>query len=153
MATLGLVTVSARAAEPWQVVRVNDLALTGTLKEGAEFEVRIETKKPKELRESYFGAADKPESVITEMLVKLDGKKISFPKPAFEDLANPLLQTVSLTSQPTGLLKLRFTGGDRSPTYEVEYLLQSGRLISRAVRYFETVPGGAKREVVKSTTF
>lgn len=144
---------AAQAAEPWQVVSVSEMSIAGTLKDGTEFEVRIEAKKPKEPRDNYFGAAGQPELVVSEIVVKVGGKKTSFPKQAFEDLANPLLQTVSVTSQPSGEVKLRFTGGDRAPTYEVEYFVQSDRLLRREVTFVETLPDGAKREVVKTTTF
>lgn len=143
----------AQAAEPWQVVNVSETSLAGTLKDGTEFEVRIEARKPKEPRNGYFGAADQPELVVAEIVVKVGRKKTSFPSQAFDDLANPLLQTVSVTSQPSGEVKLRFTGGDRAPTYEVEYFVQSDRLTRREVTFFETMPDGAKREVVKTTTF
>lgn len=144
---------AAQAAEPWQVVNVKETSLAGTLKDGTEFEVRIEAKKPKEPRDNYFGADTQPESVVAEIVVRVGGKKTSFPKQAFEDLANPLLQTVSVTSQPSGEVKLRFTGGTRAPTYEVEYFVQADRLIRREVKFFEATPDGAKREVVKTTTF
>lgn len=101
------------------------------------------------MRESYFGAAEQPQSVVEEIIVKVGGKKTDFPKPAFEDLANPLLQTVSITSQPTNDIKLRFTGGDASATYEVEYFIELDRLVKRLIRYFEAT-GGEKREVIKN---
>lgn len=142
----------AGGAEPWQVVTINKLSLEGTLREGNKFEVHIETRKPKELRESYFGAAEQPQSVIEEITVKVGGKKTAFPKPAFEDLANALLQTVSITSQPNADVKLRFTGGDASTTYEVEYFIEADRLAKRLIRYFEAT-GGEKREVIKTMTF
>ena len=141
------------AAQSWQVVTINEMSLAGPLKEGTEFEVRIEARKPKELRDDYFGTVDQPASVIAEIVVRVGGKKTPFPKEAFEDLANPLLQTVSLTSQPSGEVKLRFTGGTRPPTYEVEYFVQDDRLTKRTVKVFEAGPDGVKREVIKTMTF
>jgi hypothetical protein len=141
------------AAEPWQVVTVNEVSLAGTLKGGTEFEVHIEAKKPKASRGDYFGAAGQPGSAVADITVKLGGDKISFPKQGFEDLASPLLQTVSLTSQPSGDVKLRFSGGAGSSTYEVEYFIQSNRLAKRSVKYFEANAAGEKRPVEKTTTF
>jgi len=141
------------AAESWQVVTVNKVSLEGTLKEGTEFEVRIESTKPKEPSGNYFGTVDRPRSVLSEITVKLGGKKISFPKQAFSDLANALLQTVSTTSQPSGELKLRFTGGDGPTSYEAEYFIESNRLVKRTISYFEVATGSEKNRVVKTTTF
>jgi hypothetical protein len=87
--------------------------------------VRIESQKLKEASGKYFGATDRPGSVVSEMTVKLGGEKVSFPKEAFEDLANALLQTVSITSNPSGGLKLRFTGGDGSASYAKQNILLS----------------------------
>jgi len=144
----------ARGAEgPWQVVTINQVSWVGNLKGGAEFEVHIEAKKPKASRAEYFGAVEQPESVVSEITVKIEGRKISFPKPAFEDLANPLLQTMSVTSQPTGEVKLRFLGGNSAATFEVEYLIESARLTQRTLKYFEGGAGAEKHEVVKTTTF
>jgi len=139
--------------EPWQVVAINSVSLRGTVKEGTPFEVNIETKKPKASQGNYFGSADQPSSVIVEMAAKLGGEKISFPKQAFDDLANASLQTVSVTSKPSGELRFRFSGGDEATRYEAEYFIQSGRLIKRSVSYFEATADGKKREVVKTTTF
>jgi hypothetical protein len=143
----------ANPAELWQVVTINKISLEGTLKEGTEFEINIEARKPKVLQGDYFGSAGQPGSVIAEITVKLGGEKMSFPKQAFNDLANPLFQTVSLTSQPSGEVRLRFTGGDGSTTYEAQYFIQSNRLAKRSISYFEASAGGKKREVVKTTTF
>jgi hypothetical protein len=140
-------------AQPWQVVSINEMSLAGILKEGAEFEVRIEARKPKDARDDYFGATDQPALAVAEIMVKVGGKKASFPPQAFQDLANPLLQTVSVTSQPSGELKLRFTGGQGSPSYEVEYFVQAGRLIKRDVKTFQVATDGVKREVIKTTNF
>lgn len=145
--------VGANAAEPWQVVSVNEVSLAGTLKEGTEFQVHIEAKKPKASRGDYFGAVDQPGSVVAEITVKLDGDKISFPKQAFEDLANPLLQTLSITSQPSGEVKLRFSGGEGPTGYEAEYFIESKRLVKRTVSYFENSGAGEKSRVVKTTSF
>ncbi len=143
----------ANAAPSWQVVTINKVSLEGTLKEGTAFEINIEARKPKALQGDYFGSVGQPGSVLAEITVKLGGEKMSFPKQAFNDLANPLLQTVSVTSQPSGELRLRFTGGDGSATYEAEYFIQSNRLAKRSISYFEASAGGKKREVVKTTTF
>jgi hypothetical protein len=140
----------ASAAEPWQVVSINEVTWVGSLKGGGDFHVHIEAKKPKEGRE-YFGAVNEPEVAVAEITVKADGK-VSFPKPAFEDLANPLLQTLSVTSQPSGEVKLRFLGGDAGATYEVEYFIESGRLVKRTLKYFAT-KDGKKQEVIKEMTF
>jgi hypothetical protein len=139
--------------EPWQVVAINSVSLRGTLREGTPFEVNIEAKKPKALRGNYFGSVDQPSSVVAELTVKLSGEKISFPKQAFDDLANASLQTVSVTSKPSGELRLRFTGGDEATRYEAQYFIQSNRLVKRLVSYFEATPEGKKRDVVKTTTF
>jgi hypothetical protein len=143
----------ADAAEPWQVVRIHKVSLEGTLKEGTPFEVNIEAKKPKASRSDYFGGGQQVEAVVAEITVKLGGEKVSFPKPAFEDLANASLQTVSLTSQPSGELKLRFTGGTGAASYDVEYLIGSNRLAKRTISYFEAPDGSEKHQVVKTMTF
>ena len=145
--------LATHAAEPWQVVTVTKVSLEGTLKEGTEFEVRIESKKPKELSGSYFGATDQPGSVVSEITVKLGGETISFPKQAFSDLANALLQTVSITSNPSGEARLRFTGGTGSTSYEAEYFIEPKRLAKRVISYFEATTGGEKSRVLKTTTF
>jgi hypothetical protein len=149
-AAIGCGVLVAAEAEPWQVVTINEVTWTGSLKGGGEFQVHIETRKPKESRE-YFGTVDPPEAAVSEIAVKADGK-ISFPKPAFEDLANPLLQTLSVTSQPSGEIKVRFLGGAAGATYEVEYLIESGHLTKRTLKYYETKEG-EKHEVIKEMTF
>ena len=141
------------AAEPWQVVTINEVTWVGKLKEGTDFEVRIEAKKPKEARAEYIGTVDQPESAVTEIMVKTGDEKIKFPKLAFEDLANPLLQTLSATSQPSGELKVRFLGGDSAATYEVEYLILGNKLTTRTVKYFEKTATGEKNQVVKTMDF
>jgi hypothetical protein len=143
----------SNAAEPWQVVRVNKISLEGTLKEGTDFEVRVESKKAKESSGNYFGATDQPASVVSEITVKLSGDKISFPKEAFGDLANALLQTLSITSQPSGEVRLRFSGGEGATGYEAEYFIESKRLVKRTVSYFENSGAGEKSRVVKTTNF
>jgi hypothetical protein len=139
--------------EPWQVVAINSVSLQGTLKQGTPFEVTIEAKKPKVLQGNYFGAVDQPTSVVAEMTQKLGGEKISFPKQAFQDLANASLQTVSITSRSSGEVKLRFTGGDEPNRYEAEYFIESNRLVKRLLSYFESTADGKKEVVVKTTTF
>jgi hypothetical protein len=144
--------LAADTAGPWQVVRINEVTWVGLVKEGDEFEVHIETKKPKDAHGPYFGSVDQPDSAVTEIIVKVDGDKIRFPKPAVEDLANPLLQTLSVTSQPTGEVKVRFLGGNGAATYEVEFFLETGKLTKRTVKYFEA-KDGKKQEVIKDMTF
>jgi hypothetical protein len=146
------VTVQAET-EPWQVVAVNSVSLHGTLKQGTPFEVNVEARKPKATQGNYFGTTDQATSVIEEISLKLGGEKISFPKEAFQDLANPSLQTVSITSKPSGDLKFRFTGGDEGSRYEAEYFIQSNRLVKRLISYFEPTVGGKKQMVVKTTSF
>lgn len=141
------------AAEPWQVVTINEVTWVGKLKSGTDFEVRIEARKPKDPRDDFVGTVNQPESAVTEIMVKAGGEKIKFPKLAFEDLANPLLQTLSATSQPSGELKVRFLGGESATTYEVEYLIQSNKLATRTVKYFETTATGEKNQVVKTMDF
>jgi hypothetical protein len=150
---IGFAAGAIEAAEPWQVVNVNRILLEGTLKEGSDFEVRIELQEPKETSGNYFGASGHPRSVVSDIMLKVAGKKIAFPEAAFADLANALLQTVSITSQPSGDVKLRFTGGEGDASYEVEYFIQSGRLLQRSLSYFETPATGTKARVVKTTTF
>jgi hypothetical protein len=143
---------AAEPPGPWQVVTINEVTWVGSLRGGDEFEVHIETKKPKDSRNPYFGSIDQPDSAVTEITVKADGDKIRFPKPAVEDLANPLLQTLSVTSQPAGEIKVRFLGGNSAATYEVEFFIQSGKLTKRTVKYFEA-KDGKKQEVIKDMTF
>ena len=142
----------ALIAQEWQVVIVKRVSLEGTLKTGAAFEVQIESGKAKAERE-YFGATEAPQSAIEEIMVKVGGDKIRFPKQAFEDLSNAALQTVSLTSQPSGEMRLRFTGGEAAAGYEVEYFMQPGRLVKRSLTVFEASGGAAKHQVVKTMTF
>ena len=139
-------------ADQWQVVTVNRVTLEGTLKDGGAFEVRVDSDTPKETAGDYFGATDAPRSVVSGIIVKATGGKISFPKQAFSDLANPLLQTVSITSQPSGDLKLRFTGGEGATNYEAEYFIEGNRLVRRTVSYFER-GGSEKNRVIKTTNF
>jgi hypothetical protein len=150
---IGFALAVTNAADPWQVVTVNRLALEGTLKDGTEFEVRVESQEPKEQSAAYVGATGTPRAVISDFTMKLAGKKVSFPDSAFNDLANPLLQTVSITSQPSGAIKLRFTGGEGEASYEAEYLVQSGRLAQRTLSYFEAGANGEKGRIVKTATF
>ncbi|MFN2542069.1 MAG: hypothetical protein ABR514_07880 [Chthoniobacterales bacterium] len=149
---IGFALAVTNAADPWQVVTVNRLALEGTLKDGTEFELRVESQEPKEQSIVYVGATGTPRAVISDFALKLGGKKVSVPDAAFNDLANPLLQTVSITSQP-GAVKLRFTGGEGEASYEVEYLVQSGRLAQRTLSYFEAGANGEKGRIVKTATF
>src|SRR5436190_6609800 len=139
-------------ADQWQVVTVNRVTLEGTLKDGGAFEVRVDSDTPKEPSGEYFGATDAPHAVISGVIVKSAGGRIAFPKNAFVDLANPLLQTVSITSQGSANLKLRFTGGEGATNYEVEYFIEGNRLVRRTVSYFER--GGEKKDrVIKTITF
>jgi hypothetical protein len=145
--------VQTKTADLWQVVTVNKVSLEGTLKTGTKFEVNIESDKPKP-EQNYLGAAGGAAvSAVSEITVKVDAEKISFPKAAFGDLANAKLQTVSLTSQPSGEVRLRFTGGDAPTTYEVAYFIVANKLAKRSISYFEATAGGTKHEVIKTTTF
>jgi hypothetical protein len=139
-------------ADQWQVVTVNRVTLEGTLKDGGPFEVRVDSDTPKQTAGEYFGATDAPRSVVSGIIVKAAGGRIAFPKQACVDLANPLLQTVSITSQPSGNLKLRFTGGEGATNYEVEYFIEGNKLVRRTVSYFER---GAEQKdrVIKTTNF
>jgi hypothetical protein len=58
-----------------------------------------------------------------------------------------------MTSQLSGEVKLRFTGGEGDASYEVEYVVVSGRLAERRVSYFEADPKGEKARVVKTDTY
>jgi hypothetical protein len=145
--------VAQADTEPWQVVVINKVSLQGSLKQGTPFEVNIEAKKSKGFQGKYFGSVDQPDSVVAEIMVKLGGEKVPFPNQAFDDLANALLQTVSVTSRPSGELKFRFTGGDETNRYEAEYFIQSNRLVKRLVSYFEATADGKKQVVVNTTTF
>jgi hypothetical protein len=145
--------VQIKTADLWQVVTVDKVSLEGTLKTGTKFEVNIESDKPKP-EQNYLGAAaGAAVSAVSEITVKMGGEKISFPKAAFVDLANAKLQTVSLTSQPSGEVRLRFTGGDAPTTYEAAYFIVANRLAKRSISYFEPTAGGTKHEVIKTTTF
>ena len=152
IAIISVAVAGTAIADPWQVVTVNKVTLEGTLKGGAPFEVRVESDTPKETSGDYFGATDAPRSVVAGIIVKSSGAKISFPKQAFSDLANALLQTVSVTSQPSGDLKLRFTGGEGPTNYEAEYFIEGNRLVRRTVSYFER-GGDEKSRVIKTMTF
>src|SRR6266513_1156388 len=152
MAILFGIVITTAAADQWQVVTVHRVTLEGTLKDGAAFEVRVDSDAPKEASGDYFGATDAPRSVVSGIIVKPANGRIAFPKQAFADLANPLLQTVSLTSLPSGDLKLRFTGGEGGTNYEVEYFIEGNRLVRRTVSYFER-GGSTKDRVIKTMTF
>ena len=144
--------VAATAFAQWQVVTLNRVTLEGSLKEGGAFEVRVDSDTPKEASGELFGATEAPKSVVSGIIVKTQGGRIAFPKQAFIDLANPLLQTVSITSQGSSNLKLRFTGGEGAQNYEVEYFIEGNKLVRRTVSYFER--GGEKKDrVIKTTNF
>ena len=139
-------------ADQWQVVTVNKVTLEGALKDGGAFEVRVDSDTPKEASGEFFGATDAPRAVVSGVIVKSAGGRIAFPKQAFVDLANPLLQTVSITSQGPSNLKLRFTGGEGAQTYEVEYFIEGNRLVRRTVSYFER--GETQKDrVIKTMSF
>ena len=143
---------AATAFAQWQVVTLNRVTLEGTLKDGGAFEVRVDSDTPKETSGEYFGATDAPQAVISGIIVKAPGGRIAFPKQAFVDLANPLLQTVSMTSQGSSNLKLRFTGGQGATNYEVEYFIEGNRLVRRTVSYFER--GETQKDrVIKTMNF
>ena len=143
---------ASTARAQWQVVTLNRVTLEGTLKDGGAFEVRVDSDTPKQTSGEYFGATDAPGSVVSGIILKTSGARIAFPKQAFVDLANPLLQTVSITNQGPGNLKLRFTGGEGATNYEVEYFIEGNRLVRRTVSYFER--GGEKRDrVIKTMNF
>jgi hypothetical protein len=143
---------AATAVAQWQVVTLSRVTLEGTLKEGGAFEVRIDSDVPKATSGEYFGATESPKAVVSGMIVKTQGARIAFPKEAVVDLANPLLQTTSITGQSNGNLKIRFTGGEGAQNYEVEYFIEGNRLARRTVSYFDR--GGAEKgRVVKTTNF
>jgi len=143
---------AATAFAQWQVVTLNRVTLEGTLKDGGAFEVRVDSDTPKETSGEYFGATDAPQAVTSGIIVKAPGGRIAFPKQAFVDLANPLLQTVSVTSQGSSNLKLRFTGGQGATNYEVEYFIEGNRLVRRTVSYFER--GETQKDrVIKTMNF
>jgi hypothetical protein len=151
-AILLVIIAATAAADQWQVVTVNRVTLEGTLKDGPPFEVRVDSDAPKGSSGDYFGASDAPQLVVSGIIVKAAGGRIAFPKQAFADLANPLLQTVSITSQPSGDLKLRFNGGEGATNYEVEYFIEGNRLVRRTVSYFERGKT-LKDRVIKTTNF
>lgn len=151
-----LVLVSAAlttvATAQWQTVNVDKVTLEGTLKEGGTFTVTVDTSRPKAVSGELFGATDTPRAVVSGITVKTSNARIAFPKNAVADLANPLLQTVSVTAQGSGNLKVRFTGGEGAQNYEVEYFIEGNRLARRNVSYFER--GGSQKErVVKTMSF
>jgi hypothetical protein len=146
------IAVVTSAIAQWQVVTLNRVTLEGTLKEGGAFEARVDSDTPKEAAGEFFGATDAPKTVVSGIIVKTQGARIAFPKQAFTDLANPLLQTTSITSQGSSNLKLRFTGGEGATNYEVEYFIEGNRLARRTVSYFER-DGDQKGRVVKTTNF
>lgn len=147
--TAALTTVHA---DQWQVVNVDKVTLEGTLKDGGTFEVKVDSDPPKEAVGELFGTTDAARAVVSEITVKAPGGRVAFPKQAFLDLANPLLQTVSITSQGSGNLKLRFSGGEGETNYEVEYFIEGNRLVRRNVSFFER--GGEKKDrVVKTMNF
>ena len=150
---LAAVLTIARA-DQWQVVTVNKVTLEGSLKDGGAFAVTVDSDTPKEASAQMFGATDThaPRAVVSGITVKSPSGRISFPKQAFVDLANPLLQTVSITSQGSGNLKLRFTGGEGAQNYEVEYFIEGNRLVKRNVSYFER-GGNESGRVIKTMSF
>ncbi len=139
-------------ADQWQVVNVDKVTLEGTLKEGGAFVVTVDSDSPKQDGGEYFGATESPRAVVSGVIVKTDNARIAFPKQAFVDLANPLLQTTSITGQGNGNLKIRFTGGEGATNYEVEYFVEGNRLVRRTVSYFERGVE-QKDRVVKTTNF
>lgn len=152
IAILLLLFASTAFADQWEVVNVDKVTLEGTLKEGGTFAVTVDTDRPKAVSGELFGATETPRTVVSGITVKTSNARIAFPKQAVTDLANPLLQTVSVTAQGSGNLKVRFTGGEGAQNYEVEYFIESNRLARRNVSYFER--GGAQKDrVVKTMTF
>jgi hypothetical protein len=147
-----LMMFSATALAQWQVVTLNRVTLEGTLKDGGAFEVKVNSDTPKEASGQFFGATEAPRTVVSEIMVKGPGGKVAFPKQAFIDLANPVLQTVSITSQGASNLKLRFTGGEGAQNYEVEYFVEGNRLVRRNVSYFER-GGEQSGRVIKTMNF
>jgi hypothetical protein len=143
---------ASTALAQWQVVTLNRVTLEGTLKGGGPFEVRVDADVPKQASGEFFGATEAPRSVVSGVIVKAASGKVSFPREAFADLANPLLQTVSVTSQGSNNLKLRFTGGEGAQNYEVEYLIEGNKLVKRDVNYFER-GGSEKSRVIKTMSF
>lgn len=148
-----LVMFAASAfADQWQVVNVDKVTLEGTLKDGGTFSVTVDSDTPKAVSGELFGATDAPRAVVSGITVKTSNARISFPKQAFVDLANPLLNTTSITSQGPSNLRLRFTGGEGAQNYEAEYFIEGDRLVRRTVSYFDR-GGKEKGRVVKTTNF
>jgi hypothetical protein len=145
-------TLTTVRADQWQVVNVNRVTLDGTLKDGGTFSVTVDSDTPKAASGEFFGATDAPRAVVSGIIVKTSNARIAFPKQAFIDLANPLLQTTSITSQGPSNLKLRFTGGEGATNYEVEYFIEGNRLVRRTVSYFERGVE-QKDRVIKTMTF
>ena len=140
------------ASAQWQVVKVDKLTLEGTLKDGGAFAVTVDSDTPKAASGEFFGATDAPRTIVSGITVKTSHARISFPKQAVADLANPLLSTTSVTSQGPDNLKIRFTGGEGPTNYEVEYFVEGNRLAKRTVSYFER--GGAQKDrVIKTMSF
>ena len=152
VAIMCMMIAASGIADQWHVVNVNKVTLEGTLKDGGAFAVTVDSETPKAVSGEYFGATDAPRAVVSGIAVKTSGARIAFPKQAFSDLANPLLQTTSITSQGPNNLKLRFTGGEGAQNYEVEYFIEGNRLVRRNVSYFER--GGEQQDrVIKTMTF
>ena len=148
---LGLVAATA-FADQWEVVNVDKVILEGTVKGGGTFTVTVDTDRPKAVSGEFFGAIDAPRAVVSGITVKTSNARIAFPKQAVTDLANPLLQTVSVTAQGSANLKVRFTGGEGAQNYEVEYFIEGNRLARRNVSYFER--GGTQKDrIVKTLSF
>ena len=144
--------LTAGRADQWQVVNVDKVTLEGTLKDGGTFAVTVDSDAPKPVSGEFFGATETPRVVVSGITVKTSGARISFPKQAVVDLANPLLSTVSITSGGAGNLKLRFTGGEGATNYEVEYFIEGSRLVKRTVSYFER--GETQKDrVIKTMNF
>ena len=147
-----LTMLAATASGQWQTVNVDRVTLEGTLKDGGTFEVKVDSDAPKEAVGELFGTTDAPRAVVSEITVKAPGGRVAFPKQAFVDLANPLLQTTTVTSQGANNLKLRFTGGEGAQNYEAEYFIEGNRLVRRTVSFFER-GGEQKDRVIKTMTF
>ena len=144
--------VATARADQWQVVNMDKVTLEGTLKDGGTFAVTVDSDKPKPITGEFFGATETPRAVVSGITVKTAGARISFPKQAVVDLANPLLSTVSITSGGAGNLKLRFTGGEGPANYEVEYFIEENRLVKRNVSFFER-GANQKDRVIKTMSF
>ena len=152
IAILLMIFSASAIADEWQVVNVNKVTVEGTLKEGGTFVVTVDTDHPKGASGELFGTTDTPRAVVSGIIVRTSNARIAFPKQAVADLANPLLQTVSITAQSAGNLKLRFTGGEGAQNYEVEYFIEGNRLARRNLSYFER--GAAQKDrVVKTMSF